>query len=127
MENTAPVVLIHDVAVRLVLLKRTLLDIAVAQRNAQIEPRRRGEMRSGEKRWRADGWVPILSSLSTTGGRIFSVTTRIWKFMRDNWLSNRIFQSYDNLVDHCCDAWNRLIDQPWKIMSIGMRDWAHRF
>jgi transposase len=51
----------------------------------------------------------------------------IWQFMRDNWLSNRVFLSYDNLVDHCCDAWNRLIDQPWKIMSIGMRDWAHRF
>jgi transposase len=51
----------------------------------------------------------------------------VWQFMRDNWLSNRVFHSYDNLVDHCCDAWNRLIDQPWKIMSIGLRDRAHRF
>ena len=42
----------------------------------------------------------------------------IWQFMRDNWLSNRIFHSYDDLVDHCCEAWNRLIDQPWKIMSM---------
>jgi transposase len=52
---------------------------------------------------------------------------KVWQFLRDNWLSNRVFVSYDNLVDHCCDAWNRLVDQPWKIMSIGMRDWAHRF
>jgi len=51
----------------------------------------------------------------------------VWQFMRDNWLSNRVFHSYDNLVGHCCQAWNRLVDQPWKIMSIGMRDWAHRF
>jgi transposase len=51
----------------------------------------------------------------------------VWQFLRDNWLSNRVFQSYDNLVDHCCEAWNRLVDQPCKIMSIGMRDWAHRF
>ena len=50
----------------------------------------------------------------------------IWQFMRDNWLSNRVFQSYDDIVAHCCDAWNRLVDQPWKIMSIGLRDWAHR-
>ena len=49
----------------------------------------------------------------------------IWQYMRDNWLSNRVFKSYDDIVAHCCDAWNRLIDQPWKIMSIGMRDWAH--
>ena len=48
----------------------------------------------------------------------------IWQFMRDNWLSNRIFKSYDDIVDHCCDAWNRLVDQPWKIMSIARRDWA---
>jgi transposase len=50
----------------------------------------------------------------------------IWQFMRDNWLSNRIFQSYDDIVDHCCHAWNKLIDQPWTIMSIGLREWAHR-
>ena len=49
----------------------------------------------------------------------------IWQFTRGNWQSNRIFRSYTNVVDHCCDAWNRLIAQPWTIMSIGLRDWAH--
>jgi transposase len=51
----------------------------------------------------------------------------IWQFMRDNWISNRIFTCYDNIVDHCCDAWNKLVRQPWTIMSIGLRDWAHGF
>ena len=46
----------------------------------------------------------------------------IWQFMRENWLSNRIFQSYEEIVDHCCHAWNKLTDQPWTIMSIGLRD-----
>src|SRR5271154_1534502 len=50
----------------------------------------------------------------------------IWQFTRDNWLSNRLFKSYDDIVDRCCDAWNKLIDQPWKIMSIATRDWAYR-
>jgi len=50
----------------------------------------------------------------------------IWQFMRDNWLSNRVFTSYNDILDHCCFAWNQLIDQPWKIMSIGLRDWAHQ-
>jgi transposase len=48
----------------------------------------------------------------------------IWQFMRQNWLSNRIFKSFDDIVDHCCYAWNTLVDQPWKIMSIARRDWA---
>ena len=34
----------------------------------------------------------------------------IWQFMRDNWLSNRVFKSYDDILDHCCFAWNKLID-----------------
>ncbi|MGQ0663659.1 MAG: IS630 family transposase [Pseudomonadota bacterium] len=51
----------------------------------------------------------------------------VWQFMRDNWLSNRVFDSFDDIVDHCCDAWNKLVDQPWRIMSLGLRDWAHRF
>jgi DDE superfamily endonuclease len=51
----------------------------------------------------------------------------VWQFMRDNWLSNRVFGSYDAIVAPCCDAWNRLVDQPWRIMSIGLRDWAHGF
>jgi hypothetical protein len=51
----------------------------------------------------------------------------IWQYMRDNWLSNRVFKSYDDIVDHCCYAWNTLVDRPWKIMSIGLRQWAHEF
>jgi len=51
----------------------------------------------------------------------------IWQFMRENWLSNRVSTSYNDIVDHCCHARNRLLDQPWTIISIGMRDWAHRW
>ena len=47
--------------------------------------------------------------------------------MRDNWLSNRVFASYTDLVDHCCEAWNKLVERPWTIMSIGLRDWANGF
>ncbi len=51
----------------------------------------------------------------------------VWQFVRDNWLSNRVFRSYEAIVGHCCGAWNRLVDQPWRIMSLGLRDWAHGF
>ena len=49
----------------------------------------------------------------------------IWQFIRQNCLSNRIFASYKNLVDHCSDAWNKLVQQPWTVMSIGLRNWTH--
>ncbi len=25
----------------------------------------------------------------------------IWQFMRENWLSNRVFRDHDEIVDHC--------------------------
>jgi transposase len=51
----------------------------------------------------------------------------VWQFLRGNWLSNRVFSSYKDILDHCCYAWNKLLEQPWRIFSIGLRDWAHRF
>ena len=42
-------------------------------------------------------------------------------------LANRVFLNADDLLDHCCEAWNKLRSQPWRLMSIGMRDWAHKF
>ena len=46
--------------------------------------------------------------------------------MRGTWLGERISASYDDIVDRGCHAWNRLIDQPGTIMSLGLRAWAHR-
>jgi hypothetical protein len=36
-----------------------------------------------------------------------------------------VFEAYDQIVALCCEAWNRLRDQPWRVMSIGRRAWAH--
>ena len=49
----------------------------------------------------------------------------IWQYLRQNWLSNRVFEDYHAIIEAGCQAWNKLIDQPETIMSIGLRDWAH--
>lgn len=48
----------------------------------------------------------------------------VWAYLRGNKLSNRVFDSYEAIVDACCDAWVWLIQQPERITSIGARDWA---
>ena len=48
----------------------------------------------------------------------------IWAYLRGNKLSNRVFDSYDAIVDACCDAWNWLMNQPQRILSIASRPWA---
>jgi putative transposase len=35
------------------------------------------------------------------------------------------FHVLRDIVDHFCEAWSKLVDRPWTIMSIGMRHWAH--
>src|SRR5262245_2163441 len=98
--------------------------------------RDRNQSRPGSARHyppRSGGWhgakalvVPSNISLVPLPPRAPELNSQenIWQFMRQNWLSNRIFKSFDDIVDHCCYAWNTLIDQPWKIMSIARRDWA---
>jgi hypothetical protein len=48
----------------------------------------------------------------------------VWRFLRQNWLSNRVFESYEAIIDAACEAWRRLTSQPHIITSIGTRDWA---
>ena len=49
----------------------------------------------------------------------------IWQYLRQNWLSNRVFDTYEEIIDAACDARRKLIAQPGSITSIGMREWAH--
>ena len=49
----------------------------------------------------------------------------IWQYLRANWLSNRVFETYDAIIEAACDAWQKLIAEPEIITSIGMRHWAH--
>jgi transposase len=49
----------------------------------------------------------------------------VWEFLRSNWLSNLVFDTYDEIIDAACDAWRNLEADPERITSIGMRKWAH--
>ncbi len=45
----------------------------------------------------------------------------VWAYLRHNQLSNRVFDSYDAIVDACCTAWNALVARPDRIRSIATR------
>jgi len=49
----------------------------------------------------------------------------VWQYLRGNWLSNRVFDTHEAILDTACEAWRRLVAQPEIITSIGLRDWAH--
>jgi transposase len=49
----------------------------------------------------------------------------VWQYMRQTWLSNRVFETYGDILSAGCNAWNKLIAQPDTIRTIGYRNWAH--
>lgn len=48
----------------------------------------------------------------------------IWAYLRGNQLSNRVYDTYDAIVDACCSAWNALTADTGRIASVATRDWA---
>jgi hypothetical protein len=48
----------------------------------------------------------------------------LWQFLRQTFLSNRVFETYDAILDAVCHAWNAVLNAPGRITSIGLRDWA---
>ena len=51
---------------------------------------------------------------------------QVWQYLRANYLSNRVFDDFDAIIDAACDAWRKLVEKPQQITSIGMRSWAHK-
>jgi transposase len=48
----------------------------------------------------------------------------IWQYLRQNALSHLVWESYEAIVDACCNAWNDLVATPHRIRSIASRQWA---
>lgn len=48
----------------------------------------------------------------------------IWEYLRKNKLANSIFETYDDIVEACCNAWSFFASDPEAVSSITSRDWA---
>jgi transposase len=48
----------------------------------------------------------------------------VWEYLRKNKLANRLYETYEDIVEACCEAWNSLMAMPEQIASIATRSWA---
>ena len=110
--------------------KDVLGGMHLAEISSQVAPSAHAVLMLDQAGWHMSGAleVPTNSTLLALPPKCpkLNPVENVWQVMRDNWLSNRTFSSYDNILDHCSFAWNRLINQPWRIMTLGMQTWAHR-
>jgi transposase len=47
----------------------------------------------------------------------------VWQYLRQNHLAGRVFDTYEDIVDACCAAWNALSAVKGRIASISSREW----
>lgn len=51
---------------------------------------------------------------------------KIWQYLRDRYLSGRLFTDTGAIIDACCDAWNRLLAETGRIASLTDFKWARQ-
>ena len=51
---------------------------------------------------------------------------RVWLYLRERFLSLRVFAGYRAIVDACCDAWNRLVAEPGRLRSLCDQPWIRK-
>ena len=49
---------------------------------------------------------------------------QVWQQLRQDSLSNRCFDDYDDIVNATCDAWNQFVADPERVKSLCYREWA---
>ena len=59
-----------------------------------------------------------------TACRVLNAAENIWQYLRQTYLSNRVFPAYTTILDACQDAWRRLLAETGRIASIATRQWA---
>ena len=48
----------------------------------------------------------------------------IWQYLRQTYLSNRVFATYTDILDAASGAWNKLLAETGRVASIATRGWA---
>ena len=48
---------------------------------------------------------------------------RIWLYLRERFLSLRLFNSTEAIIEACCIAWNKLVAEPGRLKSLSDFPW----
>jgi len=89
------------------------MNLHLAEIATQIAPGAHAALIVDQAGWRLSGALKIPPNITIVPPPAkcpeLNPQENLWRFMRDNWLSNRVFKSYDDILAHCCAAWNKLV------------------
>ena len=105
------------------------MNLHLAEISRQVTPGSHGVLLLDGAGWhRTGGKLQVPDNLSLLPLPPYSPelnpVENVWQFLRQNHLSNRIFDSYEAIVDACCAAWNAFAQVPNRVREITSREWA---
>jgi hypothetical protein len=80
--------------------------------NAAAQQLRLAQFRAGE--------------FSQRGCPAVDIGERLWLYLRENRLTHCVFQTTEQIIDTCCDAWNWLLAETGRIRSLCSYPWLEQ-
>ena len=79
--------------------------------------------------WHTTPKLPHLANITLlplpAGSPELNPAEQVWQQLRDRSLANRCYDSYEHIVDACCEAWNKFTQITNAIRSLCTRNWAN--
>jgi transposase len=51
---------------------------------------------------------------------------RLWLYLKDSYLTHRVFADNAEIIDACCDAWNALLAETGRVRSLCSYPWLKK-
>jgi transposase len=93
-----------------------------------IEPGNHGVIVFDQAAWHTTKKLKLPKNLSLlplpAASPELNPTEQVWQVLRDRYLGNRCFDSYEHILECCCKAWNSFTEQVGAVCQLCTREWA---
>jgi putative transposase len=93
-----------------------------------IDPGNHGVVVFDQAAWHTTSRLQLPRNLSLlplpTASPELNPTEQVWQVLRDRYLSNRCFESYEQILASCCEAWNSFTARSGAVRQLCTREWA---
>lgn len=93
-----------------------------------IEKGNHGVIVFDQAAWHTTGKLQVPENISLlplpSASPELNPTEQVWQVLRDRYLGNRCFDSYEQILKCCCEAWNKFTSVVGAIRQLCSRDWA---
>lgn len=118
-----------DLSVGLVLptIGMSCMQIHLEEISRAIEPGNHGVVVFDRAAWHTTKKLRLPKNISLlplpAASPELNPTEQVWQVLRDRYLGNRCFDSYEHILESCCNAWNAFTSTAGAVQQLCVREW----